>query len=165
MIGVQLLQQIGPVGIGARDLQECLLLQIRNLYPENIIAEKFVRNYLQLLVDHKWNEIALQMAITLSEVKDLHEFIRTLNPKPCSFTSDQTIDYWTPDVIVDFSNNTLTFQLNDGYLPVNRLNDAYTHFIHTKSEVSPYINEQYKKYQTTQKYANRHYECINRTTG
>lgn len=145
--GIHLLQEVGPLGIGARNLKECLLLQIMHTSPRNELAESLVNNHLDLIAERKWNEIATQMKISMSEVKEIHDFIQTLNPRPCAFVSDFSTKYVTPDIIVELKDGELSFQLNDGYLPTIQLNNDYASFLETKGEASKYINSQYNSYQ------------------
>lgn len=145
--GIQLLQQVGPAGIGARNLKECLLLQITHTYPENELAERLVNDHLQLIADRKWNAIASHLNITMTEVKDLYDFIQTLNPRPCSFTANSSTEYSTPDIVVEWKNDAFVFHLNDGYLPAIQVNKDYAHYLNAKDDMSKYINTQYKSYQ------------------
>lgn len=145
--GIHLLQRIGPLGIGARSLKESLLLQIAYTTPHNQLAENLVNNCLELVVSRKWEEIAEKMDISLAKVKELYEFIQTLNPRPCTFSPDFSTEYITPDIIVTIKNDELVFQLNDGYLPMIQLNNEYLSLKEKNSEVSSYINTQYNKYQ------------------
>lgn len=145
--GIHLLQDIGPIGTGARNLKECLLLQMTYASKQNGLAEYLVKNHLDLMAEHKWDKIAAQMNITMTQVKEIYDFIQTLNPKPCTFISDFSIQYVTPDIIVEFKENAFIFNLNDGYLPTIGLNNEYTHYLNTKNELSKYINAQYKGYQ------------------
>ena len=145
--GILLLQQVGPVGIGARDLKECLLLQISYTYPEHKSAAHLVEHHLNLLADRKWNEIALQMKIEMREVKELYDFIQTLNPRPCSFISNSSTEYLTPDIIVESKNDNLVFHLNDGYLPTIQITANYSQQLQSKNEVSKYIQTQNKNVQ------------------
>lgn len=145
--GIHLLQHLGPIGIGARSLKECLLLQISHLYPENIMAKELIQHHLDLVANRKWNDIAYKMKITMAEVKELHDFILSLNPRPCSFTCDHSTEYITPDIIVELKDVEFVFHLNDGYLPKIQLNKAYAHYIHAKDDVSKYLQTQHKNYQ------------------
>ncbi|MCG7346144.1 RNA polymerase factor sigma-54 [Sporosarcina sp. ACRSL] len=145
--GIHLLQQLGPIGIGARSLKECLLLQISHLYPENVMAAELVQYHLDLVADRKWNDIASKMKITMAEVKELHDFILSLNPRPCSFSGDHSTEFMTPDIIVEMKDNEFVFHLNDGYLPTIQLNKDYSHYLQAKDDVSKYIQNQYKNYQ------------------
>ena len=145
--GIHLLQAVGPTGIGARNLKECLLLQIEYDYPEEELAALLVKDHLELVANRKWNEIAATLTISLAQVKELFDFIQTLNPRPCSFISDFSASYTTPDVIVEFKNDELIFHMNDGYLPSLHLNQDYAHHLKAKDELSTHIHEYYKSYQ------------------
>lgn len=145
--GIHLLQQLGPIGIGARNLKECLLLQITYSYPENKLAACLVEHHLNLIADRKWNEIASKMNIQMNEVKDLFDFIPTLNPRPCSFISDFSTEYLTPDIIVEYKDDEFAFHLNDSYLPAIHMNKDYAQHLHVKNDTSKYMNTHYKSYQ------------------
>jgi len=145
--GIHLLQQIGPVGIGARDLKECLLLQIVYKYPENRLAKSFVEDHLGLIADRKWTEIASRMNISMENVKELYEFVQKLDPKPCSFISDFTTEYLTPDIIVELKNNEFLFHLNDRYLPTISLNNNYSQYLNGNCDIAKYLNGHHKDYQ------------------
>jgi RNA polymerase sigma-54 factor len=144
--GIHLLQQIGPVGIGARNMKECLLLQINYLYPENTLSETLVTHHLDLVSNHKWSEIAAKLKISLAEVNTLFKFLQTLNPWPCAFITSSSTEYVTPDIIVEIEKENLVFQLNDRYLPSIHLNKEYSKYIHSKGELSNYFNEYHKNY-------------------
>lgn len=145
--GIHLLQKVGPTGIGARNLKECLLLQITNEYPNEHSAKYLVENHLDLLANRKWDDISLQMDLPLSQVKAIHDFIKTLNPKPCSGISDFTTEYLNPDIIVEFKNDSLSYYLNDRYLPKVHLNNDYTGLLKEKNETSKYLSNHYSSYQ------------------
>ena len=144
--GIHLLQQIGPVGIGARSLQECLLLQVIYEFPEEKLVKNLLENHFDLLANRKWNEIARIMKIALVNVKEMYDFIQTLNPKPSFSTSDDSIEYVNPDIIVEYKEGNLTYYLNDGYLPEIHFNNEYAGLLQEKDETSKYINNQYTQY-------------------
>ena len=75
-------QTFDPIGVGARDLQECLLLQIRHLGLAGTPAETLVRDHLPLLQNHQIPELAKQLGIEPEEIKAHIEFIKHLDPKP-----------------------------------------------------------------------------------
>src|SRR6187401_1073959 len=78
------LQEFDPIGVGARDLQECLLLQIRHLGLGGTPVEVIIRDHLRLLQNHKLLEIAKALNLDPLEVKAHIEVIRNLDPKPGS---------------------------------------------------------------------------------
>jgi len=145
--GIQLLQQVGPIGIGARSVKECLLLQITNNFPEQKLAECLIQNHLDLLANKRWDVIASRMKLSLGQVKEIYDFIQTLDPKPCSLISDFSIEYVNPDIVVEIKESDISFYLNDRYLPRIHFNNEYSSLINSKDETSKYIKNQYSSYQ------------------
>ncbi|WP_153722921.1 RNA polymerase factor sigma-54 [Sporosarcina cascadiensis] len=145
--GIELLQQIGPPGIGARNLQECLLLQANQCENCPELAEVFIRDYLLLVAEHKWPEIAKGMEISLRSVHELHEYVLTLNPRPCPELTIANTEFMIPDVIVEEKEGQLSFRLNDKGLPKIGLQREYVSNLQGKSELSSYLRDYHKKAQ------------------
>ena len=144
--GIHLLQQLGPIGIGARTLKECLLLQITYEHPKQQIAECLITNHLDLLSTRKWNEIASRMNLSLATVKEVTDFIKTLNPKPCAFLADFSAEYLNPDIIVEYKNTGLSYYLNDSYLPTIHLNKEYAKLPTANDDTSKYMQSKLTNY-------------------
>lgn len=145
--GIRLLQKIGPPGIGARNLKECLLLQISNMHPLNCLAMDMIENHLDLIANRQWKVIACKYKISLEEVIKIYSFIQTLNPRPCSFLSSSLIEYVTPDIIIEEKNGSLVFSLNDNYLPEIGLNKNYlSKKFPDDVDTMKYIKNHYQKY-------------------
>ncbi|TQR19854.1 RNA polymerase factor sigma-54 [Psychrobacillus vulpis] len=144
--GIHLLQQIGPIGIGSRNLKECLLLQVNYDYPDEKLAKNLIENHLDLLANRKWNEIARCMKISLAKVKELYDFIQTLHPKPWFGITDSSIEYLNPDIIVEYKDGNLVYFLNESYLPDIHFNSKYSNLLKEKDETSKYINNQFTNY-------------------
>ena len=81
---LQHLQTFDPIGVCARDLQECLWLQIKHLGLEGTPTEKIVTEHLRLLQNHQVPEIARKLGVTIEDLKEHVEIIRNLDPKPGS---------------------------------------------------------------------------------
>jgi RNA polymerase sigma-54 factor len=85
---LEMLQAQEPVGIGARDVRECLLIQIRSWEEQGVhqpYAYEIIDRYLAHLAEHKYSQIALELKISLRQVKEAHTFLKeTLNPFPTS---------------------------------------------------------------------------------
>src|SRR2546430_3774624 len=81
---LQHVQTFDPIGVAARDLQECLWLQIRHLGLEGTPTEKIVTEHLRLLQNHQVPEIARRMGMQIEDLKEHIEIIRNLDPKPGS---------------------------------------------------------------------------------
>lgn len=144
--GIHLLQQIGPIGIGARSLKECLLLQITYEYPEEKLAKTLIENHLDLLANRKWNDIARCMRISLASVKETYDFIQTLNPNPCTDISDFSVEYLNPDIIVEYKDGNLVYYLNESYLPEIHFNNQFSNLLNAEDETSKYISNQFTSY-------------------
>lgn len=145
--GIHLLQQLGPIGIGARSLKECLLLQITYEYPTQIYAESLIENHLELLANRRWDEIASGMELPLDTVKEITDFIKTLNPRPCASLADFSAQYLHPDIIVEYNEEIISFYLNDSYLPTIHLANHYARSLNVKDETTKYINSKLANYQ------------------
>jgi len=144
--GVQHLQKVGPIGIGARNLRHCLLLQANCLYPQCHEIETLIKDYLELLANRKWEKISLHMDISLSRVKELAEQIKSFNPKPCALYSNPSHIYIQPDIIVNITDGKLDFTLNDYYLPKISLNEYYMNIGGHSKEETKQLSSWYMNY-------------------
>src|SRR3990167_5746701 len=97
---LRLIQTFDPVGVASRDLQECLLLQLRHLGLEGTPTEKVVTEHLRLLQNHQVPEIARKLGLTIEDLKEHIEIIRNLDPKPGSRYNPTPSPYVIPDVYV-----------------------------------------------------------------
>jgi RNA polymerase sigma-54 factor len=97
---LQYVQTFDPPGVAARDLQECLWLQLKFLGLEGTATEKIVTEHLKLLQNHQVPEIARRMGLQIEDLKEHIEIIRNLDPKPGSRYNPQQSQYVIPDVYV-----------------------------------------------------------------
>lgn len=134
-----------PVGVGARDLKECLLIQMRRLgkLPGDREYE-LVRNHLHLLGTRKFKEIASSMQITEEEVLEIAHYLSTLEPKPGRrFSSEQT-EYVVPEIIVRKVDGEYVVHQEDEFLPRIRISRHYRRLMEdpdTPQDVRSYIRE------------------------
>ena len=117
------LQGLDPAGIGARNLQECLLLQVERM-PESKIREalrELVTQHYDEFIKKHWDKIQEEMGLNDTQVETLREEVHKLNPKPGAAlgeTEGRNLQQITPDFIVDTADDgTITFSLNQGDLP------------------------------------------------
>ena len=94
--GLRLIQSFDPIGVAARDLQECLTLQIKHLHLEGTPTEKIVSEHLRLLHNHQMPELARKLGLTIEELKSHVEIIQHLDPKPGSRFNPQPSQYVIP---------------------------------------------------------------------
>jgi RNA polymerase sigma-54 factor len=122
---LQLLQTFDPHGVAARDLQECLWLQLKFLNLEGTPTEKIVTEHLRLLQNHQVPEIARRLGVTIEDLKEHIEIIRNLDPKPGSRYNPQQSQYVIPDVYVVKVEDQYVAMLNEEGLPQLRISPTY----------------------------------------
>ncbi len=118
-----ILQGFDPAGIGARDLQECLLLQVERM-PESRLREvmrELISHYYDEFIKNHWDKIQEGLQLTDTQLETLQKEVRKLNPKPGASlgeTEGRNLQQITPDFIVDTADDgTISFTLNQGDLP------------------------------------------------
>lgn len=122
---LKVVQFMDPVGVGARDLRECLSLQLENLNLEESLAFKIVQEHLALLEGHKLKEIAARTDATFEEVVQAVECIKHLIPKPGLKYNNQKTNYVEPEVTIAKVDDEFVVLLNDEGMPQLRLNANY----------------------------------------
>jgi RNA polymerase sigma-54 factor len=129
-------QAFDPVGVAARDLQECLLLQIRHLGLAGSASEIIVRDHLRALQNHKLPEIARALGMEIDEIKEHIEVIRGLDPKPGSRYSPTDSQYVIPDVYIVKTDDGYKAMLNEDGLPQLRISPVYRRLLDKGGEAS-----------------------------
>ena len=125
-------QQFEPAGVGARDLRECLLLQLRQLdsaTPWLSEAKRLTSDYLDLLGSRDYNQLIRRLKLKEDELRQVIELIQSLNPRPCSQISANEPEYVVPDVIVRKHNERWLVELNQESMPRLRVNPQYAGFV------------------------------------
>ncbi|GAB6931685.1 RNA polymerase factor sigma-54 [Calditerricola satsumensis] len=122
---LDVLQSLDPPGVGARDLRECLLLQLARLEPRDALAEAIVRDHLEDLAAHRLGRIAAALGVHESDVQRAVDRIRALNPKPGLAYASDDVRYIVPDVFVERVSGEYVVILNDRILPRITINAAY----------------------------------------
>ncbi len=143
-----LIQSFDPSGVGARNLEECLLIQAKYLDIDDVKIEKVIKNHLQDLARKFYKKIAKDLKISVFEVQSLADIIkRTFDPKPGREIGDsKAVKYIVPDLIVmKKEENEYTVVLNDAYLPQIRINSQYKKFLDINSSNSPFGVERLAK--------------------
>jgi RNA polymerase sigma-54 factor len=122
---LRVIQALEPVGVGARDLRECLMIQLeargeKDTLPWRIIADQFDH-----LVNRRFPEIARQLKCSVEEVQAAADVIATLSPRPGLQVSAEEPRYVVPDLIVERVDDEYVVLLNDRHLPRLRISSAY----------------------------------------
>jgi RNA polymerase sigma-54 factor len=119
------IQQFDPVGVGARDLKECLLIQLEQFLPRDPIAEKIVSEHLSLLKNRNHPVIAKRLGVSLDRVNQAVSLISRLDPKPGKAYGGEVIQEIVPDVYVYKVEGEYVIYLNDEDIPRLRVNPYY----------------------------------------
>jgi RNA polymerase sigma-54 factor len=123
MLGI--VQTLDPPGIAARDLQECLLLQLREAGLQQSVPYRLVRDCFEELINHRWSEISKRFGISATDVQAAADEIAKLDPKPGLRYSARSDNYIIPDLVVDKIDEQYHVFLNDANLPRLKLSKAY----------------------------------------
>ncbi|MEZ4704779.1 MAG: RNA polymerase factor sigma-54 [Bdellovibrionota bacterium] len=134
------IQRFDPVGVGARDLQECLLLQVRHLESDHLVV-KMLRHHLVDLEKRQYKAISKSLKVSEDEVIEAVKFIQRLDPKPGRQFYDESMQYITPDIYVYMVNHEPVIAQNEDGLPKLRVSNYYQDFLRGKK-----VNEQTKEY-------------------
>ncbi len=133
---LKLVQGFDPIGVAARDLQECLWLQLRLLGVEGTPTEKIVTEHLRLLQNHQVPELARKLGLSVEELKQHIAIIQHLDPKPGSRYNRPKSQYVTPDVTVVKVEDQYVVLLNEDGLPQLRISPAYRRLLEKGTENS-----------------------------
>ena len=142
---LQHIQTFDPHGVAARDLQECLWLQLKFLGLEATPTEKVVTEHLKLLQNHQVPEIARRLAMSIDDLKEHIEIIRNLDPKPGSRYNPQQSQYVIPDVYVVKVEDQYVAVLNEEGLPQLRISPTYRRLL-DKNAGSNQANDETRAY-------------------
>jgi RNA polymerase sigma-54 factor len=123
------IQQFDPVGVAARDLKECLLIQLEQMAVRDSVAEKIVLEYLSLLKNRNHAAIARGIGVPLERVNHAAFLISKLDPKPGKAFGGEVIQEITPDVYVYKVEGEYVIYLNDENIPRLRVNSFYRNLL------------------------------------
>src|SRR5438874_8928658 len=142
---LQHVQTFDPIGVAARDLQECLWLQIRHLGLEGTPTEKIVTEHLRLLQNNQVPENARRLGMPIDDLKEHIEIIRNLDPKPGSRYNPQQSQYVIPDVYIVKVEDQYVAMLNEEGLPQLRISPTYRRLL-DKNAGSNQANDETRAY-------------------
>jgi RNA polymerase sigma-54 factor len=127
-------QQLDPPGVGARDLRECLLLQLDEAGLSQSVPYRLVHDCFEELIAHRWSEISKRFGISAADVQKAADEIAKLDPKPGLRFRSGDENYIIPDLIVDKVDGQYHVFLNDANLPRLRLSKAYQEIARDKKK-------------------------------
>ena len=145
---VAVLQTMDPPGIGARDVKECLLIQLDNLGLGESLAAKIVREHLDKVESRKFEQIMKVERVPMDRVSNAISTIRDLEPKPGRPFNDETVRYAIPDIYVYKVGNDYVVSLNEDGMPKLRVSPFYLDILKNdegeQGSNKAYLNERLK---------------------
>ena len=119
------IQQLEPIGVGARNLSECLIIQIRNRNIKDIKLEKIIREDLDKIALFKYKYISKKYSISTEKCLEYIQIIKMLNPKPGKVYNIEKSVYIQPDVVVEKIHNEFVLSFKDTDIPRIKINNFY----------------------------------------
>jgi RNA polymerase sigma-54 factor len=141
-----LVQELDPLGVAARDVRECLLLQLRTLSPENTLAAQIVSDHLKLVQNKQYREIARALDRPVKAVERCVEIIRKLDPRPGQRYNNTQPQLIEPDVAFVKVGDEFRVMVNEDGLPQLRLSPHYRRLLdgdNTTRDVRNYVKERF----------------------
>ena len=146
---VTLLQQLDPAGVGARDLQECLMLQTERDYHAPALAYLVLEEAFDDFVHHRWEKISQTYQLSLKEVQTIIDYVRSLDPFPGAAFSEKTAELIIPDLTLLRDGEKLRVRSNKrGQLKLN-FHEAYFARLEKQAddETKDYLKEKRQQFQ------------------
>lgn len=138
-----LVQSFDPVGIGALDLRDCLLIQLERLGKHHSLEYRIIDHHLDDLARKRYPQIAKKLSVSPEQITKAAEFIATLDPRPGSRFGEDTNTYVTPDVTVERIGDEWLVSMNSEQIPRLRISNAYKDLMASGSgrEAKAYIRD------------------------
>jgi len=138
---LQLIQEFDPPGIAARDLQECLLIQGKNLNLEDDLVINIITNHLHDLENRNYHSIVKATGRKPEEIKEAIDIITGLDPKPGKQYDEEEIQYISPDIYVHKVDNEFVILLNEDGMPKLRISPFYREALSKDGDVTDQARE------------------------
>ncbi|GAX90779.1 RNA polymerase factor sigma-54 [Effusibacillus lacus] len=131
---LRLVQSLEPTGVGARSLEECLLLQALEIRGISPVVLDIIEHHLADVAQGRIGKIASALGVTPKETQQAIDLIRTLDPKPGRWYTHEPPTYISPDVIVERVSGEYVVVVNDQALPRLHINDFYRKVLEQKED-------------------------------
>lgn len=123
-----MIQSFEPIGVGARTLAECILLQLRAKGEATPLIETVLLNHLSELAERKFALLARHYAVRESDLQSILKLVERVNPRPGMFFAQGEIKYIEPDLFVEYVDGQLRLALNERIYPQLSINEDYRQF-------------------------------------
>jgi len=146
---ITLLQQLDPPGVGARNLQEALMLQTENDDHAPNLAYIVLEENFDALVNRQWDVLAKKYQVELADISSIYDYVRTLTPVPGAAVGQETTGYIFPDLVVTNQQGELKLKTASMAQPVVKFREHYYQQMgkHDDREVTEYLKEKQSEYE------------------
>jgi RNA polymerase sigma-54 factor len=144
---LEIVQAMDPLGVGSRDLRECLLLQLQSLDMKESLAYRIVQDHLSSLEGHRFKEIAARTGAPFEEVLQAVDCIKHLIPKPGQKYNNQKATFVQPEVTIAKVDDEFVILPNDEGMPQLRLNSGYRELLKSNGvsgETKVFLREKFR---------------------
>lgn len=142
---LKIIQGFDPIGVGAKNLAECLIIQLKHNGQLTKTFEAVINEHLEDLANSRFGVIAKDMGISPKDVQKMSDIIRTLEPKPGrSFTAQSDTKYIVPDVLVDKVDDEYVVTVNDNSTPRLMISSFYKNLLNQSEKdvnLSQYLSD------------------------
>jgi len=141
---LRVVQTMDPPGVGARDVRESLMIQLKEMGLEDSLAMRIVRDHLNDFIERKYWKLLRDLGTTEEELKEAEDIISKLNPKPASANFGDGAMPIVPDLIVERKDGEYEVIVNDSYVPSLRISPVYRSLLRKRDldeDVRQYILE------------------------
>ncbi|MBY0146395.1 RNA polymerase factor sigma-54 [Neobacillus niacini] len=159
-----IIQTLEPAGIGARNLQECLIIQVERENLEDDLALTILTHYFVPFAEKKWKQIAKELEVPLQKIQEVFDNIQQLNPRPGALLELGNASYIIPDAIVERVGDQFLVRLCDDIIPKISFNDNYYQKLNRTqdSQVGRFLQEKVQDYQWIMKSIEQRKETLTR---
>ena len=133
---LKIIQDFDPVGIGARDLKECLLIQLGKKQPTVSVnlAKDLVAFHFNEITKKHYSKLISKLGVSEDNLKEALEEVSKLNPKPCAFGSNKVVQHIIPDFVISIIDSELDLVMNTGMIPELRINNSFKNLLESYTE-------------------------------
>ena len=146
---LRFIQELEPAGVGARNLKECIYLQLKRKNQINDDITNIIKNYLSLLARRSYNEISAKTGLSKDKIIKIHSIIKTTDPKPGQrFSNEAKSEYIKPELLVQQSKQGYIVMFSYDWNIDIKLNSSYKKMLETSTsskEVNKYIKTKMQK--------------------
>ncbi|MCR4441643.1 MAG: RNA polymerase factor sigma-54 [Peptococcaceae bacterium] len=128
------IQGFDPIGVGARSLSECLLIQLKQKGVSDPALYELVEKHLENIAAGKLSKVAQVLNLPITKVQEMADLIKTLNPRPGASFGGDDVRYIVPDVLVERIDNDYIILVNDNHIPHLTINKTYSAILKKSSE-------------------------------